>query len=178
MRPFSVIIAGVGRAGGDLHLDAYRAIEPANVVALCDPDAERTRRLCADKGVPNAYPSLAEGLAKHDVDVVSVCSPVQTHLELAKAAMDAGAHVIMEKPIAMTAAEAEEMKAYSQEKDRRLGIVHNTKFQPGVQKALRIFQDGGIGEVLHIDQTWLRVGAQDRMLQGDDYWVNELIGGR
>ena len=173
-----VIIIGAGRAGSELHLDAFRLIPDVKVIAICDQNLERARGICDKKGVPNAYRSLDEALAHHKTELVSICTPPQSHLELARRAMGAGAHVLMEKPIAMTAQEANEMWSYSQAKGLKLGVVHNYKFRPGVQRAIRMVKNGEIGDVLHVEKTWLSNGAKDRMVVNKDFWCHELVGGR
>ena len=178
MSELSVVIVGAGRAGGDFHIDAFNAQPDTRVVAICDPDDARAKSVAQEKGVPHTYASLGDALERHKADIVSICSPPQFHLEQAKQAMDAGAHVLLEKPMVTTIQEADKLRRYQLQACVKLCLVHNYKFQDGVQQALAMVNRGEIGKVLHVERTWLRNGTLDRMITAPDCWCHQLPGGR
>lgn len=178
MSELNVVIVGAGRAGGDFHIDAFNAQPDTSVVALCDPDEGRAKAVAREKNVPYTYASLSEALEHHKVDIVSVCSPPQFHLQQSRQAMDAGAHVLLEKPMVTTIQEADGLHRHQLQAGVKLCLVHNYKFQRGVQQALAMVNRGEIGKVLHVERTWLRNGTLDRMISDPDFWCHQLPGGR
>lgn len=178
MSELSVVIVGAGRAGKDFHVDSFNAQPNTKVIAICDPDETCVKAAAREKGVPYTYASLGEVLKNHNVDIVSICSPPQFHLEQAKQAMDTGAHVLLEKPMVTTVQEADELRRHQLQTGVKLCLVHNYKFQHGVQQALAMVERGEVGKVLHIERTWLRNGTLDRMITDPNFWCHQLPGGR
>jgi predicted dehydrogenase len=178
MSELHVVIVGAGRAGTDLHLGAFQAQPDVRVVAICDVDLERARQVAKRRGIEHAYASLAEALESHRVDVVSVCSPPQAHLAQSVEAMEAGADVLVEKPITMSPAEADALEAQRVKTNRKLCVVHNYKFQRGAQQVINAVAQGQVGKIIHVERTWLRNGSDDRMISDPGCWCHALPGGR
>lgn len=178
MLKLSIVIVGAGRAGKDLHVDAFNAQPETKVEAICDADGHRLEDAVREKAIPNAYASLGDALNHHKPDIVSICSPPQFHLEHVKQAMEAGAHVLLEKPMAISIQEADQMRQHQLQAGVKFCVVHNFKFQPGVQQALRMVHNGEIGELLHIERTWMQNGYKDRMISNPKFWCHSLAGGR
>src|SRR5262249_22101225 len=104
-----VLVVGCGRASGIRVRDAGR-IPGVEMRAFCDPVPERAQqraRECGLDGPGTWYGNLAEALDRDDVQVVDVCAPVRFHEEIALQAIAAGKHVLMEKPMAQSLAEAD-----------------------------------------------------------------------
>ena len=99
-------IVGCGRAATSLHAPALRRVDRARVVALSDTDSERLQRLGARCAGAAEYSDYRELLADPRVDLVAVCVPVTQHAEVAAAALHAAKHVFIEKPLALTLADA------------------------------------------------------------------------
>jgi predicted dehydrogenase len=178
MAELDVIVVGAGRAGKDFHVDAFNAQPDTRVVAICDPDEDQLRKAATQKKVGATYSSLDQALESHKPDIVSICSPPKYHLEQACRAMEAGAHVLLEKPMVMTAEEADRLKDCWQKAGVKLCIVHNLKFQAGVQQAVAAVSRGEIGKVLHVERTWMRNGNVDRMITDKNCWCYAMPGGR
>src|SRR5947209_13536036 len=94
---------------GRVHVDAFRSIAGAEVVAVCDPDAERRSRLAEELGVARHHAHYADLLAEDAPDLVTVCTMPDTHREITLAALSSGAHVLCEEPFALDLAQAREM---------------------------------------------------------------------
>ena len=105
MKKTRIGIIGTG-AIGKFHLDAYRraASDVAEVVAVCDIDEPKAKRFAEENGVPTYYKDCREMLAEEKLDAVSVCTWNSAHRDCTVAALEAGAHVLCEKPMAMNAA--------------------------------------------------------------------------
>ena len=178
MEPLNVVIVGAGRAGRELHVEAFAAQPGVRVVAVCDKDPARAAEMAQAAGVPHHHGDLAEALAAHQPQVVSICTPPQVHAEQVCQAVDAGADVLVEKPIAASVEEARRMWDYATSHGRKLAFVHNRKFSPSARRAEDLIRAGHIGRVITVQANWLSDGDDDRMLAVQDFWCHRLRGGR
>jgi predicted dehydrogenase len=144
-------IIGCGRIA-DLHAAAYLSHPRATITAVCDPD-EESRRVRGDAwGVPpDAQVSdYRELLARDDVDMVEVLVPHHLHLPVALAAMDAGKHVSLQKPMALDLDEADQMIERAAESAVAFKVFENFVFYAPIQRAKDLIDAGAIGDVLSI----------------------------
>lgn len=138
------------------HLPGYTAAG-ANVVAIADVLPERARALAAQFDIhPEIYADAHEMLAREQPDVVSICVPNMLHEELAVAALEAGAHVLCEKPLAPTVAAAERMFAAARRAGRVLMAAQNFRWSPAAKAIKAAVDRGEIGEVYYAEATALR----------------------
>ena len=146
-RPLRVGIAGLGRIF-DLNGLGYIGNDDVEVVGLCDirPEAvaHRHAQFPDARGV-----TRFEDLLKLDLDLVDILSPHPLHEEMAVAAMEAGAHVSVQKPMAMTTAECDAMVAASERTGQRLKVFENFVFYPPLVKARELLKAGAIGDPKH-----------------------------
>jgi predicted dehydrogenase len=147
----SIVIVGAGLMGR-WHLDAARK-SGARVVAVVDRDANRAR---AVGGQTLARDTLRAAL-QQPIDVVHICTPVNTHVALCQEALAAGCHVLVEKPATPTAAEATVLEATAREAERMLVPVHQFLFQRGVQAIRRRIAE--IGPIRHLEFATASAGA-------------------
>jgi predicted dehydrogenase len=138
---------GLGQWGKNL---ARNFNQLAELVWLCDVDDER--RAHAAHAYPSAQvtSSIDDVLADDSVEAVVVATPVPTHYELARRALDSGKHVFVEKPPAMRGTEMEELCELAEERNRVLMPGHLLLYHPGVQKLKEIVDSGELGEVLYV----------------------------
>jgi predicted dehydrogenase len=138
---------GLGQWGKNL---ARNFGQLAELVWLCDVDDEC--RAQAAQSYPSAQvtSSFDDVLADDSVEAVVVATPVPTHYELARRALEAGKHVFVEKPPAMRGAEIEELCELAEERDLILMPGHLLLYHPGVQKLKEIVDSGELGEVLYV----------------------------
>ncbi|MDA0578763.1 MAG: Gfo/Idh/MocA family oxidoreductase [Verrucomicrobia bacterium] len=147
-----IIGLGMGRA----HLESYQKHPRATVVAIADTNPATLAAVGEKYGVAARYTDAATMLAAEQLDVVSVATPNAYHKPLTIAALRAGCHVLCEKPMAMSAAEAREMLAAAKAARRRIMINFSYRFTPQSQ-ALRAEVDKGIlGDVYFARTVWLR----------------------
>jgi len=147
-----VIGAGVGKA----HLAGYRACPEAELVALCDMDAERLKAVADQYQVPQRFTDYHEMLASAGIDAVSVALPNNLHAPVSIAAMKAGKHVLCEKPLAATLSDAEAMVAASQATGRKLMITFYYRYRGDAQYIKRMMEGGELGRVYHVRAGWMR----------------------
>src|SRR5437667_5794902 len=106
--PIRYAVVGLGRAGWDIHIHQLRGRADARIVAVIDP-VEQRRKQAAEEFGCKTYTSLAKMLKQDDVEVVIVATPSVDHGRDTKKSLRAGKHVIVEKPMAMSLAEADSM---------------------------------------------------------------------
>jgi UDP-N-acetyl-2-amino-2-deoxyglucuronate dehydrogenase len=140
-------LVGCGRIV-DKHLQAIRDVDGARLVAVCDVNVERARAKGEQHGVP-CYRSMPEMLAAQpDLDVVSVLTPSGDHAATAIAALQDGRHVLVEKPMAITVDDAERMILCADERDRRLFVVKQNRYNRPVARLREYFDAGEFGQIV------------------------------
>ncbi|HUN78424.1 MAG TPA: Gfo/Idh/MocA family oxidoreductase [Solirubrobacteraceae bacterium] len=145
--PIGVGLVGLGEIG-QVHLRGLlRAPELARVKAVADLDP-RLCRDAAEAAGASACASVTELLAVDGVQVVDVCLPHHLHREVALAAIGAGRHVLLEKPMALNVAECDEINAVAHEAGVQVGVSHNQLFYPPHERALQLLRCGALGRPL------------------------------
>jgi predicted dehydrogenase len=145
MNPIRVAIVGCGRIS-DLHELGYRDREDARIVAVCDPRRGRARKKAKNWGVDKVYRDYAQVLADPGVDLVELLVPHHLHADMTVAACEAGKHVSVQKPMALSAAEADRMIAASEKAGVVLRVYENFVFYPPHVRARQMIEAGEIGE--------------------------------
>lgn len=146
MRKINVGVIGVGAMGYN-HARVYYRLEEANLVAVSDV-SERTLNKVCEKYDAKGYSDYEDLLKDPEIEVVSVCVPTTHHHDVVMKAIEYGKHVLVEKPIAFSLEEAEEMIAAAKEKGVILGTGHVERFNPAVQKAKELIENDVIGDVV------------------------------
>lgn len=126
----------------------------AEVVAVAARDLERARRFAAQHSIPMAFGSYAELVVRDDIDLVYCALPPSAHLEWCSAALENGKHVLVEKPFASNARDAEQMVAAARKAGRHLIEGFHYRFHPLFERALAHVRAGAIGRVRHIDAVF------------------------
>ena len=147
-------VIGVGQMGG-WHVDAWDRIDAAHLVAIADP-RETTARACLRRRPIDWHADWQELLDRADIDAVSIATPTERHAEVALAALAAGKHVLVEKPIAATLEDGLRMAAAARASRRKLMVGHVERFNPAVAKVAELVRDGQLGRIFRIHAT--RVG--------------------
>ncbi|MGE3270358.1 MAG: Gfo/Idh/MocA family protein [Chloroflexota bacterium] len=145
--------AVLGLGVGKMHAQAYHQLDTTDLVAVCDANAERLEPVAEEYGC-RAYTDLDEMLADKNVQLISVATPHKSHAALAIRCMRAGKHVIVEKPLTVDLAEADQMLQVSRETGMTLGSVFQRRYWPAALKAKATIDEGKIGApVLGIAQV-------------------------
>lgn len=146
MRTVNVGVIGVG-AMGENHVRVYHKMEEANLIAVSDV-SERALKKIEKKYGAKSYTEYSDLLENPDIEVVSVCVPTTFHHAVVMEAIKHKKHVLVEKPIAFTLNEAEEMINAAKEAGVILSTGHVERFNPAVQKAKELIDDGVIGDIV------------------------------
>ncbi len=150
MKRLGIGVIGAHRWAEAAHLPGYAGCPRANVVAICDVEADRARRLARRFEVPRVYTDYRELLADSDVEMVDVCTPSDTHLALSTAALQAGKHVLCEKPLAERAADAFAAARLAAERGLRTKLGFTFRYSPAIRQVQEWVADGSLGEIFHV----------------------------
>jgi predicted dehydrogenase len=178
-RPVKVGIIGASFAKA-AYLPALRLVEGAEVLAVASARLA-SARLAADQfAVPHAYDDWRRMLAEHRFDLVCVATPTVTHAPMVLAALDAGAHVLAEKPTAMNAAEAESMLHRAEALGRLHMIDHELRFNARRRHIKHLIDNGAVGKVRHVSINIIGSSWGDPASRPENDWwsLAEQGGGR
>ena len=176
MHGLRIGLIGSGFIANQKHLPAWQKIErDAKVVALCDVNSSRAEEIARKYGVPRVYQDIDQMLEKEKVDIVDVCSPPQTHAALALRALQSGAHVLIEKPMAVSTEECDAIIAAASETRRHVCVAHSDLFYPAFAKARKLVSRGAIGEFKGM--RILLSTPVDYITSNPDHWAHRLPGG-
>jgi predicted dehydrogenase len=139
-----VIGLGFGRA----HIAAFQA-NGCEVVAVCRRNQETARAIAARYHVPGVFAEWERMLEEARPDIVVIAAPPSLHREIALRALDQGAHVLCEKPLAMTAAEGRDMVAAARRAERVAMTSFNWRFIPAMLRFHSLVEEGGVGRLFH-----------------------------
>ena len=164
MPPVNVAIVGSGFMGA-AHVDALRRVPGVQVVAIASVDLPRARELAGQFGIPHATSDWRELLGRDDVHAVHNCTPNNLHFEVNKALLEAGKHVLSEKPLTMTSRESAELVRLARQKGVVTAINFNYRGYPLVQQARAAIARGDLGDLFLVHGHYL----QDWLLYDTDY---------
>ena len=169
-------IAGCGLIAAKKFIPIFQRLKSkAKIVGICDLNEKVLREVGMRFRISDAYLDFSKMLEQQEPDIVVVCTPPATHRRLVIEALEKGAHVLVEKPMALSCAECEEMVAASVENDRKLGVMHNQVFNPAFEQACNIVSNGGLGKFLGM-RVFLMTSVYD-MTTEPDHWAHRLPGG-
>lgn len=137
------------------------------------------RQLGARYGVANCYSDFDKLLCIERPDVVHIVTPPPSHLPLAMAAIDAGCHLVVEKPLALDSCEAAQLIAHAKRRARKLTIAYTYYFDPAVKMLRNLVQQGVMGEAVHLESFLgynLNGPFGSTVLSDRDHWVHKLPG--
>ena len=174
MKRIKTAIFGTGFMGR-VHLEAVRRLEFVEAAAIAGRNGEAAQRLGTGFSVPKITTDYREILRDSAIDAVHICTPNAQHFPMAKDALQAGKHVICEKPLATSVEEGKELVALAAERGVRNCVCHNLRFYPMVQQMRAMREAGDLGEILVVQGTYF----QDWLLYETDWnWrVDVKTGG-
>jgi predicted dehydrogenase len=163
MKKIKTAVAGLGFIG-PAHIEALRRLPNVDVVAISDIDEATARSKAEALGVPSST-SRFEDLLAPDVDCVHICTPNNLHYAMARQALLAGKHVVCEKPLATTIAEAEELVALAASRKLVNAVHFNIRYYPVIRQMKTMREKGELGAVYSVIGSYL----QDWLLLDTDY---------
>ena len=159
-----VAVVGVGYMGA-IHARTYAAEPRAHLVGVYDARADTARSVAAEVGAA-AFASLDELLDRPEVEAVSICTPDADHVEPTLAALAAGKHVLLEKPIATTMADADRIVAAAETAAGQLMVAQIVRFDPRYVRVKRMLDDGALGDPISLHARRITSSASQENLRG------------
>lgn len=149
----------VGLIGGGAivqvaHLPVLRKLKGVEVMAICDTDLPKARAIASRFGIPEAFDDIEDVLRTDGLDAVVVCTPNHLHESHILAALDANLHVLVERPLAMTATSAQKIIRAMEKRDRVVMVGMNHRYRPDVQLVRSFVQSGELGPVDSVRGSW------------------------
>jgi Predicted dehydrogenases and related proteins len=169
MSKVRVAVIGCGSISKHRHIPEYASNENVELVAFVDPVIERAEEYAAKHG-GKAFADYETMLAEVKPDAVSVCTPNYLHASMAIAAANAGAHVLVEKPMAVTDEEAAAMIEAAAKNGVKLMVGHNQRLMPPHVKAKQILESGVLGRVLTFRTSFGHPGPDGWSIDGAGSW--------
>lgn len=148
-----VIGGGIGR----IHIDGYQLLKPAvEVVALCDVDEARLQEIGESYAIPWRYTDAYELLASDKVEAVSICVPNNLHAPFSIAALEAGLHVLCEKPLAHTVADSQKVVEAAGKAPGKFMICYNRRYRPDILWMKKLIEEAALGRIYQVKAGWTR----------------------
>ena len=164
MKRIRTAIIGTGFMGR-VHLEAVRRLGFVEVAAIAGRRIEAARSMAETFHVERVESHYDRILADPEIAAIHICTPNSLHAPIAKAALSAGKHVLCEKPLAMSTAEAREIDELARAKNLRNCTCHNLRYYPMVQQMRSMREAGELGEILVVQGTY----SQDWLLHDTDW---------
>ena len=165
-------LLGCGKVA-DLHAAAFVNLEDSLFTAVCGRNPEKTASFASKYGV-KAYTDVSEMISEEKIDVVSICTPHPDHRIPAIASMEAGAHVLIEKPLASSLEDCDAMLEASKQHGREIGVICQRRWYPSAQRVKQAIDTGKIGKPVF--GTVNMLGWRDKEYYNSDPWRGSWKG--
>lgn len=179
MGQLKVAIVGCGKIA-DGHVEEIQKLgHLADLVAVCDREMIMAKQLAVRYGVPAVYDDVARMLREVRPDVVHVATPPHVHKDLAIQAIDAGAHVFVEKPLTLDYASSRALIEHAERAGKKVGVGYSYHFEPPAEELRSLVRAGAIGDVVHLESFYgyNLDGAFGKAMLGDpSHWVHSMPG--
>ncbi|MFS0559846.1 Gfo/Idh/MocA family oxidoreductase [Terribacillus sp. 179-K 1B1 HS] len=169
MKTLRVGVVGLGSIARNRHLPELEQNPYTEITAVCDVVPSRSEEI-AKAYHATAYTEYEELIEDPRIDAVIVCAANHLHAPVSIAALEAGKHVLCEKPMATTLEEADEMIAAQKASGKLLLIAHNQCFVPSHQKARKMIQNGELGRIYSFRTTFGHGGPEQWSIDGKNSW--------
>ena len=147
-------IIGAGAITQVAHLPVLRKLKGVELCAVCDTDLPKARAIADRFGVKDAFDDIEEVLRYEELDAIVICTPNHLHEAHVLAALSAGLHVLVEKPLAVNTASAQRIVRAAEKKNRVVMVGLNHRYRADVQLVRSFVQTGELGEVESVRGSW------------------------
>jgi len=170
-----VAVVGCGDIS-DYHIRAWKKAH-AKVVAICDQNVSLAESKARKWNIPKYYRDVSEMIARERLEVTSICTPAEVRSEVIVPVMESGSHIVVEKPFALSSAEAQRIIDLQRKYGVKLTVTHNWLFSHVMRKALGILKSGEMGDVFGAEIDVLGT-PRNAMTSNPSHWCHSLRGGR
>lgn len=154
MEKIQLRVGVIGLGIGKSHAKGVKATEGAQLYALCDTNEEKLRSLAKELDVANTFTDYRDMIADPDLDAVIIASPDQDHRQMILDTLDAGKHILCEKPVALTREDCEAIVAAVEKSGLKFMVGQVCRFTPGFKQAKEIIESGAIGELTFVESEY------------------------
>lgn len=147
-----VIGTGIGRN----HIGAYQGLTGAEVVGVADIERSKVEAVAREYGIPKSFTDYRHLLEEKEIDAVSICTPNYLHSKISITALEAGKHVLCEKPMATSVSEAQKMVETSRRTGKKFMLALNQRFQTNHQFLKKYIENGELGDIYFAKTGWVR----------------------
>jgi len=175
-KEIKVGIAGCGGIARHQHIPSLLKMNGVKIAAVCDANEslmEAVKRKCGDAAYYTDYTKM---LLNEDLDIVDICTPPQTHAALSIQAAESGRHILVEKPLALSLMEFEQVAEACARNSVKICEIQQKMFEPVLLKSLFKVRRGDIGEVLGVEVTSL-LKRVSNLVEDKYHWCHDLPGG-
>jgi myo-inositol 2-dehydrogenase / D-chiro-inositol 1-dehydrogenase len=172
-RAVNIGIVGCGEVTGQKHLRALLAVPDARVVALADSDRQRLEQVADRYGIAHRYPNIFALLEHLELDAVGVCVPAYARAEVAVAAIKAGKHVYLEKPLALSLEDANRIVQAASGRPQKYLMGFHMRWHRLIREARMLVANGSVGSIETVRTLWF----SPRQNEGLPSWRNRRASG-
>jgi predicted dehydrogenase len=152
--PVRIGLIGAGAVVQVAHMPVLKKLKSVELAAICDNDLPKARALAARFGIPDVFDDIEDLLGHERVDALLVATPNHLHESHILAALAAGCHVLVEKPLALTAAAAQKLGKAAEKRGRVLMVGMTHRYRPDAQAVRSFVQNGELGQIDSIRSSW------------------------
>ncbi len=174
-----IAIIGCGMIS-DTHVKEIKKISGVDLVSVCDQEKMMAQQLAERHKIPYSYTSMEEMIAERKPDVVHVLTPPTSQLKVCRSVLEAGCHVLVEKPFTVNLDEARQVIESAVKNDRKLTVNHFHNFSPPALKIKELLSEGVLGDIVHLESfySYNMESAAVSFLGGEpNSWLHSLPGG-
>jgi predicted dehydrogenase len=161
MKTIGLAVVGAGNIAQNIHLPQLSAMPGVDIVAICDKQLSKTRVLAERYGVPHAVRGVEDALIIPEVDAVVITTSTDAHASVALAAIEAGKHVFIERPVGRTLQEATDIREAARRHDVQVMVGMNHRFRSDVVQLKNAVERGDIGDAFYVKAGWVKQRSTD-----------------
>jgi predicted dehydrogenase len=170
-----IAIIGTGAIAQIAHIPIWKKISEVELVAVCDSNKNKAQWIAEKFNIRQVYDDVDELLKIDDIEAVDICTPTQSHMSIALAALDSGKHVLVEKPMARNYEEAKRIVDSAKKCKKKLMVAMNVRFRQDAMILNTFTQNGELGEIFYTKTGWLR--QKESMINRPWIAEKEISGG-
>ena len=172
---------GVGLVGAGViarsHMLAVKRLRDCRIVAICDKDEQKAAAAAREWRIDRYYTEFSKMLDDVNLTIAAILTPPQYHAELALESLRRTVNAIIEKPFTSSVEDAERVLSASRDSKAKITVVYHWLFSRAVKHALKLLEEGELGEILGVDLAMLH-RKDDSMASDPTHWCHNLAGGR
>lgn len=168
-------LIGTGAVAQIAHIPFWKKIPEVELLAVCDKNKTKAQLIAEKFKIPYYFSEVEELFKLEPVQVIDICVPTRSHMELTVEALSAGKHVIVEKPMARNFQEAERMVQAAEKNDKKLMVAMNVRFRNDARILKTFAQSGELGDLFYFKSGWLR--AREKLVTHGWFMNKEIAGG-